>query len=281
MVEISLFVCLLYINISSVVEGEMRKFTLVELLVVIAIMGILISLLLPSIGEARAKARFTICKSNLHQWSLASILHADDRDSIIAYTYLRSNDDNTFRAALDPRLLNGDDNSVEPNYVKHGTSWEDWQNYGLNEEVATCPDFSVWNDDGQLDPSGWGEAFVPPTGHMANWGSLVLTSYMYTGGVTTAQGSSLIVKSGKPELPTTAMDSDPAERVLGADGNALKQGGWNNMRHINHKSKDGYYPKYQAVLFLDSHISTKYYERMYTAQDYSYSAYATLNFFWD
>ena len=260
----------------------MKKFTLIELLVVIAIIGILTTLLMPSLSEARSKGKFAVCKSNLHQWFLASMMHANDKDSknglyLPSFKY----DDNSFRVSLDPRLLNGDDNSVEDDFVKYGTSWEDWENYGLSEGVATCPDFSVWDDQGKLPNSGWGKAFIPPTGHMAHWGSLVFTSYMYTGGVTTAPSSNAVVRTGKAELPTTAMDSDPAERVLGADGHGLKGGGWSNMRHINHKAKDGLYPKYQNVLHLDGHISVVRYKRMYTSGDYSYSAYTSLNFFWE
>lgn len=259
----------------------MKKFTLIELLVVISIIGILTTLLMPSLSEARSKGKFAVCKSNLHQWHISSILHAENNNQRIAYTYLRSNNDNSFRVSLDPRLLNGDDKTVEDDFIKYGTSWEDWENYGLNEAVASCPDFSVWNDSGQLAPSGWGAAFVPATGHMANWGSLVFTSYMYTGGVTTAPSSNAVVRTGRQELPTTAFDPDPAERVLGADGHSLKGGGWNNMRHINHKASDGLYPKYQNVMHLDGHIGTTRYKRMYTSSDYSYSAYTSLNFFWE
>ena len=45
----------------------MKKFTLMELLIVIAIIGILITLLIPSLTKAKEAARFAVCKSNLSQ----------------------------------------------------------------------------------------------------------------------------------------------------------------------------------------------------------------------
>lgn len=48
-----------------------RGFTLVELLVVITIMGILMSLLLPAVQQARSAGRKAACENNLHQLGIA------------------------------------------------------------------------------------------------------------------------------------------------------------------------------------------------------------------
>jgi len=53
-------------------------FTLVELLVVIAVIAILVSLLLPSIGRAKQKARSVKCISNVRQMHLGFINYAND-----------------------------------------------------------------------------------------------------------------------------------------------------------------------------------------------------------
>ena len=59
------------------------NFTLIELLVVVAIIGILASLLMPSLQSARGKAKTAVCLAQQRQMGTAYIMYVDDNDDVL------------------------------------------------------------------------------------------------------------------------------------------------------------------------------------------------------
>ena len=62
----------------EIAASKRNAFTLIELLVVIAVIGILASLLLPALGQARERGRRVYCISNLRQIGSAATMYVDD-----------------------------------------------------------------------------------------------------------------------------------------------------------------------------------------------------------
>ncbi|MCM8536199.1 MAG: type II secretion system GspH family protein [Lentisphaeraceae bacterium] len=110
-----------------------RKFTLIELLVVVAIIGILSSILLPSLGKARTKAKEALCISQLKQIGYGMYLYADANAETFVEGWKQSGD-SVWQSDVNPYM------SDEPALIDNPFWWcplatnlgGNKRHYGLN-----------------------------------------------------------------------------------------------------------------------------------------------------
>jgi prepilin-type N-terminal cleavage/methylation domain-containing protein len=129
-------------------------FTLIELLVVIAIIGILASLLLPTLSSAKVKGERMSCENNLRQIGLLMQFYTDENsDTFPAHRNLGLNTDNPVYSltnwwgtaivpgTVDTKLFH--DPAVKGKRLDDGTLWE-WNfdchlvGYGFNGFFLGC-----------------------------------------------------------------------------------------------------------------------------------------------
>jgi prepilin-type N-terminal cleavage/methylation domain-containing protein/prepilin-type processing-associated H-X9-DG protein len=125
-------------------------FTLIELLVVIAIIGLLVSMLMPSLSGARAQAKTSVCLSNLKRLGVGVVLYASQHRDQLPPFRLRT---------ARPTLQNHD-------YVNNwGRKFPRWQWFIDEQEVGPVIDPEPFLD--EIESSGsFGDSSIGRNGEL-------------------------------------------------------------------------------------------------------------------
>ena len=112
----------------------MKKFTLIELLVVVAIIGILASILMPSLSTARLKAQSALCKSNLKNIMPAIMMYSESNTDYLPWSQRRAGN-------VDPHVWwrRQTLTYMSDVAVPTTTNWNDLYIEELGQGVFICP----------------------------------------------------------------------------------------------------------------------------------------------
>jgi type II secretory pathway pseudopilin PulG len=238
----------------------MKKFTLLELLIVIGILGILVTLLLPSLQRARHKAKVVVCISNSNQINKALSFHLLDNNGKTPDTLYEGHETNgvapahgwvgiktTLNSAYDYRSLNV--------YLGAENGRSD-----VELPVAKCP-LDNFDNNGQGEDSFFGSEGTSYIGNARekNWG---------LNGAANPDGSF----NGKLGIFVAGIDASSSKMV-----SVVEFGGWCRAIPYPEPWSHSWHGKNQYSLgFLDGHvINTKVFSGMKVTDDYSFDRNST------
>ncbi len=221
-------------------------FTLIELLVVIAVIGLLISILLPAIGKARARARAVTCATRLQQLGIGLTMYFNDYDNTLPQ--VRVDVGGGFTANIG--ALFGGKKGTLPAYGinEYGPERRPLNRYLLNEDVPPDSEDVPFEMESFRSPSDKG-GDVPGIGYVESMYDLLGSSYTLNDHTLTGEDRATLVplQGGKmPYLvtPTTTW-------VLGTHPiYNFQEDGDRGQRWYSDRSVEA------NLLFADMHVGT-------------------------
>ena len=157
---------------------EGTAFTLIELLVVIAIIGVLVSMLLPALGQAKVRARDTQCLNNFKQIGIAHKLYHDDHGRFAPRSIIETNPSTQLPKRKD---VLGTIGGVNPAPFPYDDQYAQATNRPLHRYQGNPLIFRCPMDKGHMGDLDWPHHRVSPD--MSSAWEAAGCSYQYNGGI--------------------------------------------------------------------------------------------------
>lgn len=178
-----------------------RAFSLLDVLVSIAVIGVLISLLVPSLGLVRETAHQVVCRSNIRQIGLAVAMFADEHDDRVPPSTFVRNDQMTDRPSETVTLR------LDPQFAGGGNGWDGLGKLFGDYYLPSGPVFYCPSHRGSFRYEACEK----------NWGELpgrVVGNYQYRGG---GPIRGVTPSAANPTLSLFLNGISPASSALAAD----------------------------------------------------------------
>lgn len=200
----------------------MKKFTLIELLVVIAIIGLLASILMPSLSKARVKARKTVCMVNTNQIGKAFTMNSDNHNGRVLWDISQHNGNWPF--------------DLSKNHVVE---------LDLPKDLFRCPEHQGYDHEGAWE-------------HNNNYR---VTNYAYTFKRPNGNMSNNSLEGGIEWVDRLSSVDEPSEMPLVIDVVfKTNTDGFRSINPYGHRTNHlGSYKLDQNTTFVDGHSALRYY----------------------